>query len=336
MSDNDAGFEFVDEKAADEEQEEKLSEHSTSNRRAVAAAEGSSLATAPPKNLPDLTSVQFNQNGTCAAISYSEGYRIFQTSPCKLLVDSTKTRFRSRTSLGNDENAEENNNARRRSSFSGTVDVPKQVSMLFTTSLIALTGSGENEDFSPRCVKLMNTKNMKSDPIYVLSFLETVLSVHLHHERLIAVTETKVQIFELSSMKKLHSIDTCFNARGISAVSSGKNSCYLAIPADEKKGRLFIYDAMNLQVLSMIQASESPVRCIAFNSDATLLATTSDRGTIIRVFKVPTGDVLHEFRRGMNYAKITSLSFNSTSTLLCAASDHNSVHIFELSDSAVK
>jgi autophagy-related protein 18 len=274
----------------------------------------------PLRHVPDLMSVQFNQNGTCAAISYSQGYRIFQTSPCKLVVDITKNAFKRRPSKPDDHDADD----------SPVIIVPSQVSMLLTTSLIALTGSGENESFSPRCVRLVNTKNPHAPPICELNFKETVLAVHLNPERLVAVTENKVQIFEMTTMKNLKSIDTCVNRRGISAVSCGKEKCFVAIPADEKKGKLFIYDAMSLNVISIIQASQSSVRCVAFNHDASLVATTSDRGTIIRVFTVPGGDKVYEFRRGLQTAKITALSFNANSSLLCASTDHNSVHIYEM------
>jgi WD40 repeat protein len=48
----------------------------------------------------------------------------------------------------------------------------------------------------------------------------------------------------------------------------------------------------------MIRAHDSPVRIIAFNPEGTMLATTSDKGTVIRVFSLPTGKKLFTFRRG--------------------------------------
>lgn len=61
-----------------------------------------------------------------------------------------------------------------------------------------------------------------------------------------------------------------------------------------------------------------------------MLATASDKGTVIRVFSLPNGDRVHEFRRGTYPAKIYSISFNQTSTLLSVSSDTETVHIFKL------
>lgn len=51
---------------------------------------------------------------------------------------------------------------------------------------------------------------------------------------------------------------------------------------------------------------------------------------MIRVFSVPNGDKIHEFRRGSYPAKIYSIAFNAVSSLLCVASDTETVHIFKL------
>ena len=91
-----------------------------------------------------------------------------------------------------------------------------------------------------------------------------------------------------------------------------------------------IYDATKLEAANVIDAHNSPLSCIALNSDGTLLATASEKGTIIRVFSVPDGDKLYQFRRGSIPARIYSMSFNSTSTLLCVSSATETVHVFRL------
>ena len=61
-----------------------------------------------------------------------------------------------------------------------------------------------------------------------------------------------------------------------------------------------------------------------------MLATASDKGTVIRVFSIPNGDKIAQFRRGTKSARIFSLSFNAASTLLAVTSDSETVHIFRL------
>jgi autophagy-related protein 18 len=95
-------------------------------------------------------------------------------------------------------------------------------------------------------------------------------------------------------------------------------------------GEILIYDATKLEAVNVIEAHNSPLSCIALNNDGTLLATASEKGTIIRVFSVPDAQKLYQFRRGSIPARIFSMSFNSTSTLLCVSSATETVHIFRL------
>lgn len=95
-------------------------------------------------------------------------------------------------------------------------------------------------------------------------------------------------------------------------------------------GDVLIFDAVKLEAINVIEAHRSPLALIALNSDGTLLATASDKGTIIRIFSVPDGHKLYQFRRGSMPSRIYSMSFNTTSTLLCVSSSTETVHIFKL------
>uniref|UniRef100_V5GGP3 Putative wd repeat domain phosphoinositide-interacting protein 2 n=2 Tax=Ixodes ricinus TaxID=34613 RepID=V5GGP3_IXORI len=83
----------------------------------------------------------------------------------------------------------------------------------------------------------------------------------------------------------------------------------------------------------MIPAHDSPLAALAFNTAGTLIATASEKGTVIRVFNVSDGLKLYEFRRGMKRCvSICSLSFSADSQFLCASSNTETVHIFKLED----
>jgi autophagy-related protein 18 len=69
---------------------------------------------------------------------------------------------------------------------------------------------------------------------------------------------------------------------------------------------------------------------MVLNNEGTILATASDKGTIIRVFSVPDAHKLYQFRRGSMPSRIFSMSFNITSTLLCVSSATDTIHIFKL------
>lgn len=51
---------------------------------------------------------------------------------------------------------------------------------------------------------------------------------------------------------------------------------------------------------------------------------------MIRVFSVPNGDKVAQFRRGTYGARIFSIAFNPVSSLLAVSSDTETVHIYKL------
>lgn len=95
-----------------------------------------------------------------------------------------------------------------------------------------------------------------------------------------------------------------------------------------------LFDANEMQEIKVIPAHQAPLSCIAMNAEGTLLATASEKGTVIRVFALPSAQKLYQFRRGSMPARIHCMSFNATSTLLCVSSATETVHIFRLSPQA--
>ncbi|KAH0629324.1 hypothetical protein JD844_011305 [Phrynosoma platyrhinos] len=80
-----------------------------------------------------------------------------------------------------------------------------------------------------------------------------------------------------------------------------------------------------------ISAHDGPLAALAFNSTGSKLASASEKGTVIRVFSIPEGQKLYEFRRGMKrYVNISSLVFSMDSQFLCASSNTETVHVFKL------
>jgi autophagy-related protein 18 len=179
-----------------------------------------------------------------------------------------------------------------------------------------------------------------------------VLAVRLNRKRLAVVLEEEIYLYDISNMTLLYTIATSPNPSAICALSPSSENCYIAYPlpkpredtADKRpshappgstyvaptSGEVLIFDTLALKAVNVVEAHRAPLSCIALNNDGTVLATASETGTIIRVFSVPRGLKLYQFRRGTYPSTIYSMSFNLSSTLLCVSSTTDTVHIFRL------
>lgn len=100
--------------------------------------------------------------------------------------------------------------------------------------------------------------------------------------------------------------------------------------SQHQSGDVLLFSTRTLTVANVIQAHKSPLSFLSINSTGSLLATSSDKGTVIRVWSIPGAEKLYQFRRGTREAKIYSMNFNLVSTLLAVSSVHDTVHIFKL------
>lgn len=67
---------------------------------------------------------------------------------------------------------------------------------------------------------------------------------------------------------------------------------------------------------------------MTLNYNGSLLATASDKGTLIRIFETEEGAPLQEVRRGSDKAEIYSITFDKSSRWIACSSDKGTIHIF--------
>lgn len=63
--------------------------------------------------------------------------------------------------------------------------------------------------------------------------------------------------------------------------------------------RVFDADCSILKDVCIISAYNEPLAALKFNTGGTKLATASEKGIVIKVFEVPSGNLLHQFTRGV-------------------------------------
>ncbi|KDQ18780.1 hypothetical protein BOTBODRAFT_28280 [Botryobasidium botryosum FD-172 SS1] len=268
---------------------------------------------------PSMLFANFNQDFSCVSVGTRKGYSITNCDPFGRVY--TK-----------------NDGAR------GIVE------MLFCTSLIALVGAADQPQSSPRKLQIVNTK--RQSMICELLFPSSILAIKLNRKTLVVVLENEIYIYDISNMRLQHVIETSKNPDAICALSSSSDPSYLAYPSPvpsptsplstpqpssssatdtPNSGDVLLFDTRSLSVVNVLQAHKSPISFLAINSTGTMLATASDKGTVIRVWSLPKMEKLYQFRRGSQRTRIHSITFNAMSTLLAVSSATETVHIFKLS-----
>ncbi|TXG60887.1 hypothetical protein EZV62_012250 [Acer yangbiense] len=205
------------------------------------------------------------------------------------------------------------------------------VEMLYSSSLLAIVGAGEQPSLSPRCLCLFNTTT--GNALRELNFLTSILAVRLNKKRLVVVLREKTYIYDANTLAILDTIDTVPNLKGLCAFSPSLDACYLALPASTTKGTVLVYNVMELLSHCEIDAHRAPLAAIVLSSNGMYIATASEQGTIIRVFLVSEATKSYSFRRGTYPSTIYSLSFGPSTQLqdiLVATSSSGSVHVFSL------
>lgn len=283
--------------------------------------------------------ITFNQDATCVAVGLNSGYKIFNCIPSFRKC----YQFKKNESIG-------------------------LIEMLYCTSLIAVVGLGNEISSSPRKLKIINTKRQST--ICDLIFPSTILQVKLTKSKMIVLLEDQIYIYDITTMNLLHTIETSPNTNGLCAISNTEcnlqHNSYLAYPSPPKTithdsllvngintnggsnsvqnniqsvsnspnrvGDVIIFNLDSLQPLSVIEAHKSSLAAITLSNDGTLLATASDKGTIVRVFSVESGVKLYQFRRGTYPTKIYSLNFSFDNKYVVATSSSETVHIFRLGE----
>lgn len=238
----------------------------------------------------------FNQDQGCFAIGTQTGFKIFSTSPFK----ETFSR-----ELG------------------GGIGI---VEMLYRCNILALVGGGNSPKYPLNKVMLWDDHQAKC--IAELSFRTDVKGVRLKADKIIVVLENKIYVYNFSDIKLLDHIETVKNPKGLFSLSNDPQSTVLACPAKDV-GHVAIHCYDTKKTISF-KAHQSQIGCMELDFQGKKLATASEKGTLIRIFNTEDGTLIHELRRGSEYAQIFSIAFDKHSKWLATASDTCTIHIFSL------
>lgn len=244
-----------------------------------------------------LLSVGFNQDYGCFSCGTDTGFRIYNCDPFKETF--------------------------RREFNNGGIGL---VEMLFRCNILAIVGGGSTPRYPPN--KVMIWDDHQSRCIGELSFRSEIRAVRLRRDRIVVVLEHKIYVYNFADLKLLHQIETIANPKGLCALSPASSPSVLACPG--LHGGQVRVEHYSLKKTKFIPAHDSNLACFALTLDGRLLATASNKGTLIRIFNTLDGTRLQELRRGADRAEIYSLAFSQNAQWLALSSDKGTVHVFSL------
>ncbi|KAL8413233.1 hypothetical protein RB594_004745 [Gaeumannomyces avenae] len=242
---------------------------------------------------PEALSVSFNADSSCFAVALNTGFRIFISAEC----DQQASR-----------------------DFPGGLGL---VQMMGKTNWLALVGGGRRPMFAPN--KVMLWDEAKSEVSVEISNMSNVWGMRLARNRIVAVLQDCVRVYSFARPPDLLARhDTADNPLGLCDMSDR----HIAFPG-RTAGQVQLVEITTSSV-SIVPAHSASLVAIRFSPDGSLLATASEKGTIIRVWATATGARVAELRRGWDPATIFSLGFSPSGAMLACTSDKGTLHVYDV------
>ncbi|KZT53311.1 hypothetical protein CALCODRAFT_440316 [Calocera cornea HHB12733] len=230
---------------------------------------------------------------------------------------------------------------------------------LHSTNLLFLVGGGLNPLYPPNKVILHNAA--QGVDVAELEFREIVRGLACRRGMLAVALRRRVCVFEIGGeialVSRLGEWETCDNERGLLAFASAQRATLLAFPGKQdghvhllhlspcpgpakESGKPVRRHSLSKPPKRTLPTPRNPVTIIAAHTgrltslscppSGTLLATSSEKGTLVRVWDALTGTVVRELRRGADKAEIYGTAFRKDERELAVWSDKGTIHVFSL------
>ncbi|ORY67783.1 WD40-repeat-containing domain protein [Pseudomassariella vexata] len=255
------------------------------------------MNTRPPieaPNEPAVLSVAFNDDASRFSVGLNSGFCIFHAPTCQL--QATKD-------------------------FNAGIAL---VQMMGKSNFLALVGGGRAPKFPQN--KVIVWDDSKSKVALEITTLTAVRGVQLSRSRVVVVLQNSVRVYGFTKRPDPKTkYETADNLLGLCCLSADDK--YLVFPG-RTAGQVQVVD-LRTENVSIIPAHNSKLQALALSADGELLATASEKGTIVRVFATSSCAKIAERRRGSEFAAIYSLRFSPSGRMLACTSAKGSLHIFD-------
>lgn len=170
-----------------------------------------------------------------------------------------------------------------------------------------------------------------------IAFKTPVRAIRAKSDKAAVVLSTSIQVLTLPSLQRIALLRTPHTPKPLCAlaITPAIQSQFIAAPA-HRQGSLQLWDLS--RVVKGAQSSSPAVMachkgalvCITLSNSGSRLVTASSRGTLLRVWDTSSKTLLHDLRRGADYADIYCINFNASGSQLCCVSDKGTLHVWNI------
>ena len=243
------------------------------------------------QNPSEILYISFNQESTCISIGTETGFKIINICPFLDLY------YRD---------------------MKGGIGI---VEMLYNTNLLALVGGGKKPVHPPHILVLWDEKQGKE--VGEIKLKNKIINVKLKENKIYIVTKEKIFLFDFN----LNLIDAFESKNPLGLITLCYKEDIVAFPDKKIEGNIRIknYDKkMNY----FFCAHKTALSCIQLNQEGNLMATSSLKGTIVRIYNIINGILIKEVRRGTEGSFINHIAFDPSQKYFAVSSDRKTIHLF--------
>jgi autophagy-related protein 18 len=204
--------------------------------------------------------------------------------------------------------------------------------MLYKTNLVLLVGLTDFGEFSPKKVTIWTTSK---NTVLCASFpfSSNIINVKINKIRMIICEENYLHIYSIDDMKVLHSIKKSdLSLDEIVLSRNNLKNVWLCHSTSKDEGIVRVIDTLkptSKEAQIQIKAHKSPIlkMCLSYEGDK--LATCSYKGTKIKIFSLPKGDLLYMFKKHFTSSFIFCLNFSRDNEKLISISDIGMMSLYD-------
>ena len=247
--------------------------------------------------------LSFNQDSSLFCVGTNKGFRVYTSYPFKCVG---------------------------KRDISGGIGI---VEILNRCNIFALVGTEENIKFGQNKVILWDELNQKVVNQLIVS--NNIKTIKIKRTKIFIIEENNIKVFTLGNYEKIDSLKTFKNKNGIFGISLDTKLNIISYPSPDI-GKIIIKDYDNKKegnfITKEISAHKNEIIALVMNYDGSLIASASERGTIIKIFRTIDGYPIQELRRGTEPAEIYSLAFDLKSKYIACSSNKGTIHIFNINN----